>query len=280
MISRQTLSFSLRRVGQALLALFVVNTLFGLLPLELTQAAWQLRAIDLLLTTAPFTLLGAALLLLSERHMHRRAQPVLSAKLLRKLARLASIGFLLLIPLLINAVWTQIRSADLGAQATIRSLERRVNAVRSAGSGSELITLSAGLPADWQPRPSDSLAANRARLLGRVEPELAKLRTNVDQRKNQAIQVGLKEGSKNAFLALIYAWALTGIRHRISATDVFDESTEEPFEENFEEPFEDHPDGSFEDSFAESHADSDFADPEFSENTEGDMQADRDARGL
>jgi hypothetical protein len=102
----------------------------------------------------------------------------------------------------------------------------------------------------------------------------------VDQRKNQAIQVGLKEGSKNAFLALIYAWALTGIRHRISATDVFDESTEEPFEENFEEPFEDHPDGSFEDSFAESHADSDFADPEFSENTEGDMQADRDARGL
>ena len=258
MISRQTLSFSLRRLGLALLALFVVNNLFGLLPLQLTQAAWQLRAIDLLLTTAPFTLLGAALLLLSERHMSRLAKPLLSAKLLRKLARGASIGFLLLIPLLISAVWTQIRSADVAAQATIRSLERRVNGVRSAGSGSELITLSAGLPADWQPRPSDSLAANRARLLGRVEPELARLRTNVDQRKNQAIQVGLKEGSKNALLALIYAWALTGIRHRISATDVFDESIEEPFDE--------YPDGSFEDSFAEPHDDSDLEDPELSEN--------------
>jgi hypothetical protein len=262
MISRQTLSFSLRRLGLALLTLFVVNNLFGLLPLELTKAAWQLRAIDLLLTTAPFTLLGAALLLLSERHMSRLAKPLLSAKLLRKLARLASIGFLLLIPLLISAVWTQIRSADVAAQATIRSLERRVNGVRSAGSGSELITLSAGLPADWQPRPSDSLAANRARLLGRVEPELAKLRTNVDQRKNQAIQVGLKEGSKNALLALIYAWALTGIRHRISATDVFDESIEEPIEE----PFDEYPDGSFEDSFAEPHDDSDLEDPELSNN--------------
>ena len=266
MISRQTLSFSLRRLGLALLALFVVNTLFGLLPLELTQAAWQLRAIDLLLTTAPFTLLGAALLLLSERHMHRRAQPLLSAKLLRKLARLASIGFLLLIPLLINAVWTQIRTADVAAQATIRSLERRVNGVRSAGSGSELITLSAGLPAAGQPRANDSLAVNRARLLGRIEPELAKLRTNVDQRKNQAIQVGLKEGSKNALLALIYAWAMASIRHRISATDVFDESIEEPFEENFEEPFEEHPDGSFEDSFAEPHDDSDLENPELSDN--------------
>jgi hypothetical protein len=122
--------------------------------------------------------------------------------------------------------------------------------------------LSAGLPADWQPRANDSLAANRARLLGRVEPELARLRTNVDQRKNQAIQVGLKEGSKNALLALIYAWALTGIRHRISATDVFDESIEEPIEE----PFDEYPDGSFEDSFAEPHDDSDLEDPELSEN--------------
>ena len=166
----------------------------------------------------------------------------------------------------ISAVWTQIRTADVAAQATIRSLERRVNGVRSAGSGSELITLSAGLPADWQPRANDSLAVNRARLLGRIEPELAKLRTNVDQRKNQAIQVGLKEGSKNALLALIYAWAMASIRHRISATDVFDESIEEPFEENFEEPFEEHPDGSFEDSFAEPHDDSDLENPELSDN--------------
>jgi hypothetical protein len=231
MISRQTLSFSLRRLGLALLALFVVNNLFGLLPLELTTAAWQLRAIDLLLTTAPFTLLGAALLLQAERQKQRLARPVLSAKRIRHLAGLASIGFLLLIPLQISAVFTQIRNADLAAQATIRSLERRVNGVRAVGSSSGLITLSAGLPADWQPRPGDSLAANRARLLGRVEPELARLRTDVDQRKRQAIQVGLKDGSRNILLAMIYAWALAGLRRRLVVSD----STEGFFDDSFDE---------------------------------------------
>ena len=224
MISRQAVSYTLRRIGQALLALFVANNLIGLLPLEITSAAWQLRAIDLLLSTAPFTLLGIALLFLSERHMSRQAKPLFSAKRLRGLSRLASIGFLLLIPVLVHAIWTQIRSADFAAQATIRQLERRVNAVRSVGSSSELITLSAGLPPDWQPQPSASLAQNRARLLARVVPELARLRTNVDQRKSQAIQVGLKDGGKNVMLALIYAWALGGIRHRLNVPESFDDS--------------------------------------------------------
>lgn len=232
MISRQTLTYSLRRLGLALLALFLVNTLIGLLPLQLTTAAWQLRVIDLVLSTAPFTLLGTALLLIGERHMSRQARPLLPFKLLRKLARLAALGFLLLIPLLIHGIWTQIRSADVAAQATIRGLERRVNAVRSAGSSSELVTLSAGLPADWLPRANDTLAQNRARLLGRVEPELARLRTNVDQRKRDAIQVGLKEGSKNVLLALIYAWSLAGIRHWYEVMEHPDDTDEEVYEES------------------------------------------------
>ena len=94
------------------------------------------------------------------------------------------------------------------------------------------------LPADWLPRANASLATNRARLLGRVEPELARLRTTVDQRKRQAIQLGIKEGSQNVLLALIYAWGLGGIRHWHEVTASFDESVEEHFEEQIEEPFE------------------------------------------
>lgn len=224
MISRQAISYTLRRIGLALLALFVANNVIGLLPLEVTTPAWQLRAIDLLLSTAPFTLLGIALLFLSERHTSRSTVPPLSAKRLCGLSRMASIAFLLLIPVLFNAIWTQIRTADFAAQATIRQLERRVKEVRAVGSSSELITLSTGLPADWQPQPAASLAQNRSRLLARVEPELARLRTNVEQRKSQAIQEGLKDGGKNALLALIYAWALGGIRHRLGLPESFDDS--------------------------------------------------------
>jgi hypothetical protein len=45
-------------------------------------------------------------------------------------------------------------------------------------SSADLLRLSAGLPADWQPRTNGSLAENRALLLARIESELAKLRTN------------------------------------------------------------------------------------------------------
>ncbi|MFM7265010.1 MAG: hypothetical protein ACKOZW_05365, partial [Cyanobium sp.] len=221
----------------------------------------------------PFTLLGTALLLLSERQMSRMAKPVLSAKRLHKLTRLASIGFLLLIPLLIHGIWTQIRTADFAAQATIRNLERRVNAVRSTGSSSELITLSVGLPADWQPRANDSLAANRARLLGRVEPELARLRTNVDQRKREAIQMGLKEGSKNTLLSLIYAWALAGVRHRLllpdSFDDSFDASFDEPEEHDFDTSMEEAFDASQEEAFDASKAQAGRESERFRSNAEG-----------
>lgn len=212
MISRQTISFSLGRLGLALLLIFVVNTLFGLLPLQLTTPTWQLRVSELLLTTAPFTLLGTALLFLAERHTINQAKVKLSAKQIRKLARPVTIGFLLLIPLQVTAIWTQIRSADFEAQKTIRVVESRVNSVRSVASSADLLRLSAGLPADWQPRTKGSLAENRARLLARIEPELARLRTKADQRKRILIQLGLKDGTSNVLLSLIYAWAFEGVR--------------------------------------------------------------------
>jgi hypothetical protein len=213
MISNQTLSFCLHRLGLALFLLFLINTLFGLLPLQLLTPAWQLRFTDLLLTTAPFTLLGTALVLLGERQRTSPIRPWLTARQIRKLARPAAIGFLLLLPLLLHALWLQIRTADVEAQKTIRSVERRVTAVRMVASRSELQELSRGLPADWQPLAQAPLAENRARLLGRVEPELARLRTNVAERRRQAIQQALKEGSRTVLLALMYAWTFAGV-HR------------------------------------------------------------------
>jgi hypothetical protein len=180
--------------------------------LQLTNPAWQLRVTTLVLTTAPFTLLGTAILFLSERHMSSLAKPWLSAKQIRKLARPVTIGFLLLIPLQVNAIWSQIRTADFEAQKTIRAVQRRADVVKTVSSSTDLLRVSAGLPPDWQPLPKASLSENRQRLLARIEPELARLRTTVDQRKLQAIQLGLKDGTSNLLLALIYAWAFEGVR--------------------------------------------------------------------
>jgi len=131
---------------------------------------------------------------------------------IQKLAPLAALGFLLLIPLQINASWSQIRTADVEAQKTIRSVERRIASVRSAARSADLRQLSQGLPADWQPLPEESLSVNRARLLGRVEPELARLRNTASRNKNAAIQKRLQDGLRDVLLSLIYAWAFLGLR--------------------------------------------------------------------
>jgi hypothetical protein len=55
---------------------------------------------------------------------------------------------LLLIPLVLNALWSQIRTADLEAQRTIRSVEARPRTVRSVASMADLLPLSAALPND------------------------------------------------------------------------------------------------------------------------------------
>lgn len=202
----------LGRVGLALILLFVINSLFGLLPLQLLDPAWRLRIADLLRTTAPFTLLGSALIYLCEGPAQGPAPPLFPLRRIQRLAPLAALGFALLIPLQIHASYVQIRNADVEAQKTIRSVERRIASVRAVASSADLIELSKGLPPDWQPLPDASLDSNRTRLLGRVEPELARLRSTASRNKNTTIQKTLKDGLRDALLSLIYAVAFYGLR--------------------------------------------------------------------
>jgi hypothetical protein len=120
----------LGRLGFALILLFTVNTLFGLLPLQVLNPTWQLRVADLLRTTAPFTLLGATLLYLYEGPVGGPPYFLLPLRRIQRLAPFAALGFLLLIPLQIHASYVQIRNADSAAQTTIRSVERRIEAIR------------------------------------------------------------------------------------------------------------------------------------------------------
>jgi hypothetical protein len=200
----------LGRFGVALLLLFIINTLFGLLPLQLRDPAWQLRITDLLRTTAPFAILGAVLIFLCEAFEGKPSPDWFTVKRIKRLAPVAAVGFVLLIPLQINASWVQIRTADAEAQKTIRAVQRRVTAVRTAPSLEALVELSKGLPPDWQPKAGDSLAQNRFRILSRAEPELARLRTLSLSNKSAAIQRRLQEGLRDLLLNLIYAAAFFG----------------------------------------------------------------------
>lgn len=200
------------RIGLALILLFVINSLFNLLPLQLLNPAWQTRITDLLISTAPFSLLGMALIFLGEEILEGEPLRWLPVGRIRQLAPLAALGFLLLVPLQINAYLMQFHTADQQARTAIRSIEGRVGEFRAAASNADLLKLTSGLPAPLQPLPQLSLADNRSRLLQRIEPQLARLRTVANDNKSQAIQKAIKDGSRNVLLCLTYAWLYWGMR--------------------------------------------------------------------
>jgi hypothetical protein len=202
----------LGRLGVALVLLFVVNTLFNLLPLKPLDPAWQLRMADLLLTTTPFSLLGTVLIYLCQELAGGGSPALLPLRRIQRLAPLVALGFLLLIPLQAHATWVQIRTADSEVKQTIRLVEQRIAAVRALTSSGELLKISEGLPPDWQPLSEQSLSVNRARLLGRAEPELAQLHTATAGNRSTKIQKRLQDGLRDLLLSLIYAITFYGLR--------------------------------------------------------------------
>ena len=87
----------LGRLGIALVLLFVVNNLFGLLSLRLLDPSWRLSMADQLRTTALFSLIGWALICLDESNRDIYDSKLLSLRRIQKLAPLATLDFLLLI---------------------------------------------------------------------------------------------------------------------------------------------------------------------------------------
>ena len=129
-------------VALVLFVLFASLVAAALFPLQLLDPAWQLRLAGTLINTAPFPLLGLALLkIAAELGPH---DPLLEGrqKLCAQLAVAAALGFLLLLPLQTvaglqtsNSLNTAQASRIQGAEAKLKTLRQ---AVASAASNADL----------------------------------------------------------------------------------------------------------------------------------------------
>lgn len=202
----------LGRIGEALIFLFLVNTLFGVLPLQLFNAGWQERFAYLFRSSSFFPLLGSALIFLCESQARSAGPPFFPLRRIQKFAPLAALGFLLLIPVQINAVYTQIRDSDNEAQRTIRQVDRQVNALRGVNSLPQLQQILSRVSPDLRPQPGESIVEIRARLVDRGESELARLRIAANNAKREAVKKGVPDCIRDFLICLIYSIAFYGIR--------------------------------------------------------------------
>jgi hypothetical protein len=205
-------------ISMALFVLYVASVLARIIPVSLTLPSWQLEFAASLIDAAPIALLGLILVHLAA--FIDPGNPILSEKKKRfsRMAVAASLGFLLLIPLNVFAVWSGLRNL----QATRTNVEldaaRRLSNFRqiiSAASTSE--DLQQRLESFGVPRlRAADLAQPLPRLKQKLLENLDKAEGNLEAKKIGAggalregiwslIQSALKLGVSSLALAFAFA---------------------------------------------------------------------------
>lgn len=128
--SENVLARMLAAIAMALFILYIANVLARILPLRVLLASWQLEFSASLIDAAPIALLGLILVHLSA-HL-APGSPILRRRkqIVARCASAAVLGFLLLIPLNVYAVWSGL--SDLEAAKTNVEAEagRKINQFR------------------------------------------------------------------------------------------------------------------------------------------------------
>ncbi len=119
-------------VAMALFAVYLISVLAFILPPRLLDPLWQLSSIKTALEAAPIPLLGLVLLYLAAYLWPANLRLQRRREALARLAILASLGFLLMVPLQGHAVWTAYRRSNSVANQQQASATVRADAVRQA----------------------------------------------------------------------------------------------------------------------------------------------------
>lgn len=128
--SENVLARMLAAIAMALFILYIANVLARILPLRVLLASWQLEFSASLIDAAPIALLGLILV-----HVSAHLAPGSSILRRRKqtVARFASaavLGFLLLIPLNVYAVWSGLRDLEAAKTTVEAEAGRKINKFR------------------------------------------------------------------------------------------------------------------------------------------------------
>ena len=201
--------------GCCLLLAYGLLVIRGAVPVQLLNPAWQVAATSVLVDQAPIALVGLALFYLAGFLDPDNFRLQARVAWVGRLAILASLGFLLLIPLRAYNIWSLPRAVDSAQESRIDNasvrLNRMRNAVRSASSKEDLAAqwreLSIPpLPAALQAQPLPVIRAQMNRTFTQMEAALEQQRQQ-EKRKNAPIQNLALVNGRQMLASLLYALA-------------------------------------------------------------------------
>jgi hypothetical protein len=207
-IRTETFADILQWVALALFIVFSAILLAAMLPLEILDSRWQVRVISALLSSSSLPLIGVALMLFAN-YLDDGFSPLgANIRLLRRLAGLAAIGFLLLIPLQITAGNRLLNQQSGNEIGQLKVLQRAADSIRSANNEADLknaLRQLPGAPTNLDRPLGAPLPQVKAALISRLDPAVKRLQNQVEDAKKDRLQKALGIWIRDAGMAAGYA---------------------------------------------------------------------------
>ena len=204
----------LQWVAIALFIVFLAILLAAMLPLEILDSRWQVRVISALLGSSSLPLLGVVLMLLANYIDDGFSPFGANIRLIRRLAGVAAIGFLLLIPLQITAGTRLLNQQSGNEVGQLKVLQAAADSIRSANNEADLKNALRKLPGapNNLDRPLGApLAQVKTALISRLDPAVNRLQNQVEEAKKNRLQKALGIWIRDAGMAAGYAIGFSGL---------------------------------------------------------------------
>jgi hypothetical protein len=214
LVSATQMADSLQWLSFALILVFLAQIITALFPVALLQPEWMVRFSGSLRGIASLPLMALGLIMLANM-IDGKVMPSSShLQLLRRIASLAAIGFLLLIPLQTYGTVVGIRSQLQQGQAQLNSLTSAAVLVQNASNEPQLRDAIRAIPgADGvadQPLGAD-IKTIKSALLKKLRESTNSLQTQLNDSKTKAIQDIIPPLIRDAIISLAYAIGFAGM---------------------------------------------------------------------
>jgi len=206
----------LQWVGYALILVFFAQVISALFPIALLKPQWIARASAALRGTASLPLLGTVLILLANMIDGSVLPSSRQLVQFRRIATIAALGFLLLIPLQSFATVRSINSQAQEQQAELNRVIAAANQLQKATTEQQLRDAIRSIPGGEQvanrPLGADVQTIKTA-LLRRIEPSVKRAENQLQQSKSQSLQNTIVPLFRDALICLAYAIGFAGMGH-------------------------------------------------------------------
>ncbi len=213
-LSSRQAADSLQWIAYALILVFLAQVITAIFPIAFIQPQWMVRFSGALRATASLPLLALGLLMVANTIDAEVSPSSKQINWMRRFATLASLGFLLLIPLQSYGTVKGINAQVEERQAELKKVLAAVPQIQKAQTETELRRAIIAIPGGEQlaSRPlGGNVPTVRDFLLKRIESTVNRLENQLKENQDQALQRIILPLSRDGLISLAYAIGFAGM---------------------------------------------------------------------